>query len=58
MDAFHRIVSGQALTRGQLVGAGVFVAIWFLMDVIQFADMVVGWIDVIQLAGTVIGWFR
>lgn len=43
MDAFHRIVSGQALTRGQLVGAGVFVAIWFLMDVIQFADMVVGW---------------
>jgi hypothetical protein len=40
LDAINRILSGQALTRPQLVGAGVFVAVWFLMDAIQFADWV------------------
>jgi hypothetical protein len=38
LDAINRILSGQALTRPQLVGAGVFVAVWFLMDLIQFVD--------------------
>ncbi len=36
MDWFHRVVSGQALTRGQLIGAGVFVMFWFLMDLVGF----------------------
>jgi hypothetical protein len=40
LDAINRILSGQALTHRQLVGAGVFVAVWFLMDAIQFADWV------------------
>ncbi len=43
MEALHRILSGQALTKGQLIGAGVFVFVWFLMDVIQFLDMVGRW---------------
>lgn len=37
-DALHRILSGQALTRGQLIAAGCFVMFWFGMDLIQFAD--------------------
>ena len=43
MEALHRILSGQALTERQLIGAGVFVLAWFTMDVIQFLDMVRGW---------------
>lgn len=43
MDAIHRILAGQALTRRELIGAGIFVMIWFVMDIIQFADMVIGW---------------
>ncbi len=42
-EALHRILSGQSLTRGQLIGAGIFVITWFTMDVIQFLDMVRGW---------------
>jgi hypothetical protein len=37
-DAINRILSGQALTRRQRTGAGIFVAVWFLMDLIQFVD--------------------
>lgn len=44
MDALHRIITGQALTPRQLIAGGLFVLLWFLMDVIQFADMVRGWI--------------
>jgi len=29
METLHRILSGQSLTRGGLVGAGVFVIVWF-----------------------------
>ena len=39
-DFLHRVLSGQSLTRAELIGAGVFVIIWFAMDVVQF----VGWI--------------
>lgn len=44
MDALHRILAGQALTPRQLIGGGSFVLTWFVMDVIQFADMVRGWL--------------
>jgi hypothetical protein len=44
MEALHRILSGQSLTSGQLIAAGCFVGIWFLMDLIQFIDMVHGWL--------------
>lgn len=40
-DAFHRMLTGNTLTRGQLIGAGAFVLFWFAMDVIQFVDFVV-----------------
>jgi hypothetical protein len=43
MAVFHRILSGQSLTPRQIHAAGIFVLIWFGMDVIQFADMVRGW---------------
>lgn len=39
-DAFHRVLTGNTLSRRQLIGAGVFVLVWFAMDVIQFADFV------------------
>ena len=38
MDAIHRILSGQALTPRQLTFAGLFVAQWYLMDLIEFVD--------------------
>lgn len=37
MDTLHRILSGQSVTKRELLFAGLFVAVWFLMDVIQFA---------------------
>ena len=40
MDALHRILTGQSLTERQLFWAGVFVMVWFGMDVIQFIDFV------------------
>jgi hypothetical protein len=42
MEALHRILSGQALTTRQLTLAGIFVSVWFLMDLIQFVDWVAG----------------
>ncbi len=41
-DTIHRILSGQSLSRKELIGAGIFVMVWFLMDVVQFVDMIVG----------------
>ena len=38
METLHRVLSGQALTPRQLFWAGIFVLVWFIMDVIQFAD--------------------
>jgi hypothetical protein len=43
MKGLHRVLSGQSLTPRELVGAGIFVLVWFVMDVIQFIDMVLGW---------------
>lgn len=37
-DSIHRILSGSPLQRKELVAAGIFVAIWFIIDVIQFSD--------------------
>ena len=44
MDALHRIATGQALTPAQLRLGGAFVLGWFAMDVVQFLDMIAGWL--------------
>lgn len=38
MMNIHRILSGAPEHRKELIAAGLFVLIWFAMDVIQFAD--------------------
>lgn len=38
MDAIHRILTGQPLTRKELIVGGVFVIVWFLMDLVQWID--------------------
>ena len=38
MDAIHRILAGSPLARKELIAAGVFVAVWFVIDVIEFVD--------------------
>lgn len=48
-DALHRILSGSPAHRRELIAAGLFVAIWFAMDVIQFVDWVAS-----KIAGPVI----
>lgn len=40
MDLIHRALSGQTLTRNELRAAGIFILVWFVMDVIQFIDFV------------------
>jgi hypothetical protein len=40
-DALHKILAGNPGTRRELVAAGIFVAVWFAIDVIQFADWAV-----------------
>lgn len=35
----HRAVSGQSLTHGQLTAAGLFILMWFAMDVWQFVGV-------------------
>lgn len=37
-DSLHRILSGSPARRIELIAAGIFVAVWFLMDVVQFTD--------------------
>jgi hypothetical protein len=37
-EAFQRILAGAPVTGRQLVWAGAFVIVWFLMDLIQFID--------------------
>lgn len=39
-----RILAGQTLVHDELVAAGIFVMVWFVMDVIQFADMIREWL--------------
>jgi hypothetical protein len=36
----HRILSGSPERRGELIAAGIFVLIWFVMDVAQWIDWV------------------
>jgi hypothetical protein len=38
VDSVHRIMTGQALTRNELRLAGFFIAVWFLMDLVQWLD--------------------
>lgn len=40
MDSLHRILSGQAVTRTQLICGGIFIAIWSGSDFIMFTDFV------------------
>lgn len=42
MDAIHRILSGQPLTPRELRWAGAVVAIWFLMDLVEWLDWLIG----------------
>lgn len=42
LEALHRIVTGQPLTRKELNSAGFFIAVWFLMDVVQWLDWLIG----------------
>jgi hypothetical protein len=38
MEWLHRAVSGQTITPKQLRIAGIFVIVWFLMDLVQWLD--------------------
>lgn len=38
MTDIHRILTGQAITRKELMIGGILVAIWFLMDLAQWVD--------------------
>ena len=42
MDFLHRAFSGQSLSRRELQIVGWFLSAWFLMDVVQFADLQYG----------------
>jgi hypothetical protein len=42
MDSLHRIVTGQASNRRELNVAGFFIAGWFVMDLVQWVDWLVG----------------
>lgn len=42
MDALHRILSGQPLTSRELRIAGWIVIVWFLMDLVQWIDWLIG----------------
>lgn len=37
-DSLHRILSGSPESRTQLIAAGLFVGLWFAMDLIEFVD--------------------
>lgn len=38
IDRIHRILSGSPEHRTELIAAGIFVAIWFTMDAVQWVD--------------------
>lgn len=40
MDALHRALTGQTVSKRELVIGGVFILVWFGMDVAQF----IGWL--------------
>jgi len=42
MDALHRILTGAAITPRELRIAGLVVFVWFLMDLVQWLDWLVG----------------
>lgn len=37
-DSLHRMMTGQTLTRQELRYGGLFIAAWFLMDLVQWLD--------------------
>ncbi len=41
MDPLHRILTGQTLSRKELVVGGTIVGIWFVMDLIQWVDWLI-----------------
>jgi len=42
MDPVHRILTGQTLSRKELIVGGIIVVIWFAMDVVQWVDWLIG----------------
>lgn len=42
MVDLHRILTGQAVTRKELIVGGCVVAVWFLMDFAQWVDWLWG----------------
>lgn len=43
-DWLHRVVSGTPVTSKQLVLAGTFAIVWFLMDFVQWLDWLHGYL--------------
>jgi hypothetical protein len=41
LDPVHRVLTGQTLTRKELMIGGFVVAIWFVMDLVQWLDWLV-----------------
>ena len=37
-DCLHKVLAGYPTSRPQLIAAGLFVAVWFTMDLIEFVD--------------------
>lgn len=42
MDALHRMLTGQTLSRREIQIAGIFILVWFGMDVVQFVAWIFG----------------
>lgn len=42
MDTIHRVLTGQPLSRRELIAAGILVLIWFVMDLVQWLDWLWG----------------
>lgn len=40
-DGFHRILSGSPERRAELIAAGCFVVVWFVMDAVQWVDWLI-----------------
>lgn len=41
-ESIHRILTGQTLSRKELVIGGILVGLWFAMDLVQWIDWLAG----------------
>jgi hypothetical protein len=53
-DIIHKVLAGYPTSRPQLIAAGLFVAAWFMMDLIEFVDWGYGKLNAAGSACTVI----